>query len=89
MGIKPYKIEFLKDVTETDLPALPKTIRLRVEKAIKEHLTVNPDKIGKSLSYKFKGSRRMRVGDYRVIYEIDNIEHMVVVSAIRHRKDSY
>ncbi|WP_246209705.1 hypothetical protein [Wolbachia endosymbiont of Atemnus politus] len=47
MGIKPYKIEFLKNVIETDLPALPKTIRLRVEKAIKVRLIVNPDKIGK------------------------------------------
>ncbi|MDR2609278.1 MAG: type II toxin-antitoxin system RelE/ParE family toxin [Rickettsiales bacterium] len=44
---------------------------------VKERLTVNPDKIGKSLSYKLKGSRRMQVGDYRVIYEVDDLEHMV------------
>ncbi|MGL9718484.1 MAG: type II toxin-antitoxin system RelE family toxin [Wolbachia sp.] len=77
MGVTPYKIVLLEDVTEKDLPALPKTIRSRVEKAIEERLMVNPDKIGKSLSYKLKGSRRMRVGDYRVIYEIDNLRCMV------------
>lgn len=87
--MKPYKIVLFKSVTERDLPSLPKTIRSRVEKAIEERLTVNPDKIGKSLSYKLKGSRRMRVGDYRVIYEIDNLKHEVVVSAIRHRKNCY
>ncbi|WP_246209708.1 type II toxin-antitoxin system RelE family toxin [Wolbachia endosymbiont of Atemnus politus] len=31
----------------------------------------------------------MRVGDYHVIHEIDNLEYIVVISAIRHRKDSY
>ena len=32
---------------------------------------------------------RIRVGDYRVIYEIDDGQQTVDVSAIRHRSDAY
>ena len=32
---------------------------------------------------------RIRVGDYRVIYEIDDGRQTVDVSAIRHRSDAY
>lgn len=35
------------------------------------------------------GARRVRVGDYRIVYKIDTTERRVVVSRIRHRKDSY
>ena len=47
MEIKYYKIKFLKNVIERDLPALPVTIELRVNKAIQERLRVNPTKLGK------------------------------------------
>jgi len=40
-----------------------------------------------ALKGKFKGMRRMRVGNYRVIYEI--IEDVVLVLRIHHRKDVY
>ena len=32
---------------------------------------------------------RIRVGDYRVIYEIDDARQTVDISAIRHRSDAY
>ena len=32
---------------------------------------------------------RIRVGDYRVIYEIDDGRRTVDISAIRHRSDAY
>jgi mRNA interferase RelE/StbE len=32
---------------------------------------------------------RIRVGDYRVIYSIDDRAHVVDVSAARHRSDAY
>jgi mRNA-degrading endonuclease RelE of RelBE toxin-antitoxin system len=42
VGLKRYKIKFLKNVSKRDLPVLPKTIKSRVEEIIKERLTVNP-----------------------------------------------
>ncbi|WMT84772.1 type II toxin-antitoxin system RelE/ParE family toxin [Wolbachia endosymbiont of Listronotus oregonensis] len=64
MEIKHYKIKFLKNVTEKDLPALPVTIESRVNKAIQERLTVDPVNLGEPLHYSFKGFRRLRVPYY-------------------------
>ncbi|KJU82726.1 cytotoxic translational repressor of toxin-antitoxin stability system [Candidatus Magnetobacterium bavaricum] len=36
-----------------------------------------------------ENSRRLRVGDYRVIFKIFETERLIVVSRIRHRKESY
>jgi mRNA interferase RelE/StbE len=41
---------------------------------------------------KIKGSDdlyRIRVGDYRVLYEIDDKEKNLMIVCIRHRKDAY
>jgi len=35
------------------------------------------------------GAHRVRVGDYRIVYEIDPTEQHVRVVRIRHRKDAY
>ncbi|WP_353277237.1 hypothetical protein [Wolbachia endosymbiont (group B) of Villa cingulata] len=49
-----YKIKFLKNVTEKDLPSLPIKIELRVNKAIQERLTVDPVNLGEPLYHSFK-----------------------------------
>jgi mRNA interferase RelE/StbE len=36
-----------------------------------------------------QGARRVRVGDYRVVCEVDTAARRVIVSRIRHRKDAY
>ena len=39
-----------------------------------------------------KGSEsgyRLRIGDYRVIYQVDTENKVVVVYHVRHRKDAY
>ena len=41
---------------------------------------------------KLQGNRnlwRLRVGDYRVLYSIDDSARLVDVSAVRHRRDVY
>ncbi|MDG7055660.1 MAG: type II toxin-antitoxin system RelE/ParE family toxin [Wolbachia endosymbiont of Menacanthus eurysternus] len=84
-----YEIEFLDNVTERDLPDLPKTIELRVQKAIEKRLKVSPDKVGKPLSHDLKGYRRIRVGDYRLIYQVNKLERIVTIVGIRHREYIY
>jgi len=32
---------------------------------------------------------RMRVGDYRIIYSIDDSARVIDISAVRHRRDAY
>jgi len=51
-----------------------------------------PDNPRPAGSKKLKGQEnrhRLRVGDYRVLYEIHKKEVVILVVRIRHRKDAY
>lgn len=88
-GAKSYAIEYFKVVVKEDIPRLPKTAKLRIKKAIEERLTTDLIGFGKPLRYSLQGYRRLRVGDYRVVYGIDAATHRVQVVAIKHRRDIY
>lgn len=89
LGNKNYVIEYLETVVKQDIPALPIYVKSIIKKAITERLMVDPVSYGKPLRYSLKGHRRLRVGDYRVVYRIDPIKRKVIVVAIKHRKDIY
>jgi len=82
-----YEILLVKQA-EKDLKNLPIQIFDRVITAIKD-LSSNPRPSGclklKNLSQDY----RIRVGDYRIIYEIDNKNQIVKVMRVRHRRESY
>jgi mRNA interferase RelE/StbE len=88
-GNKPFSIEYLENVVTDDIPNLPKSIRERVKSAIETRLTVDPVGLGKPLRYSFVGHRRIRVGDYRIVYRIDLQNNVVIIVLIKHRKDVY
>jgi mRNA interferase RelE/StbE len=88
-GNDTFYIEYLDTVVDEDIPALPKTVRDRIKRAIETRLTMDPVGLGKPLRYSFKGHRRIRVGDYRIIYRVDNDIKMVTVILIKHRKHVY
>ena len=88
-GNKPYHIEYLESVVEEDIPALPKTAKNTIKKALEERLTADPVGFGKPLRYSLKGHRRLRVGDYRIVYRIDADNKLVIIIAIKHRKAIY
>lgn len=84
-----YKIEYLDHVVYEDIPTLPKTMKSRIKKAIESRLTADPVGLGKPLRYSFIGHRRLRVGDYRIIYRINQEKNLVTIIGIKHRKDVY
>lgn len=88
-GNKLYKIEYLDSVIDEDITVLPKNAKRQIRKAIEERLTVDPVGFGKPLRYSLKGHRRLRVGDYRVVYRIEVENNSVLIIAIKHRKDIY
>lgn len=68
-----------------------KSIDKRYQKAIAAallRLGQNPN-LGKSLSYDLKGSFRIRVSRYRIVYEVDHNKKEIQVLMIEHRKDVY
>jgi len=84
-----YTIDYLDTVVSEDIPNLPKTMRNRIKKAIEARLTVDPIGLGKPLRYSFMGHRRIRVGDYRVVYRVDPKKNIVTIVYIKHRKKVY
>jgi len=84
-----FSIEYLPSVVEEDIPALPKTIKTQIKKAIETRLTADPIGLGKPLRYSFKGHRRIRVGDYRIVYRVSAETYVVTIVIIKHRKDVY
>ncbi len=88
-GNKPFDIEYLDTVVEEDISALPKTMRSRIQGAIGTRLAVDPIGLGKPLRYSFIGHRRIRVGDYRIVYRIDMQKNIVIIVLIKHRNDVY
>ncbi|MFP3031859.1 MAG: type II toxin-antitoxin system RelE/ParE family toxin [Wolbachia sp.] len=84
-----YNIIYSEKVLERDFLTLPPTIRSRIRRAIDERLTIDPINLGKPLSGRLVGSKRLRVGNYRVIYKIDKLEHTVIITEVGHRDSIY
>ncbi|HJD57716.1 MAG TPA: type II toxin-antitoxin system RelE/ParE family toxin [Rickettsia endosymbiont of Ceroptres masudai] len=82
-----YNIIYLDKVTSRDIPKLSPPIKAMVKSAIEEKLLADPIKFGKPLRYNLKNSRSLRIGDYRVIYQIENIT--IQILKIGHRRDCY
>ena len=84
-----YKIEYLESVVQKDLSTLSKMAKIQIRRAIEERFTKAPVEFGKPLQYSLKGCCRLRIGDYRVIYQIDEKTHTVIIVKIGNRKDVY
>ncbi|MBI5843094.1 MAG: type II toxin-antitoxin system RelE/ParE family toxin [Deltaproteobacteria bacterium] len=82
-----YSVTF-KPSVEKDFRALPKAVAHRVWAAI-EKLAEEPLPRG---ALKLTGSEslyRLRIGDYRLIYGVDNEKSQVLIHHIRHRREVY
>lgn len=82
-----YEILYRSEVLERDLPDLPRNLQARVVKAIEERLGSAPDHHGTRLRRSLSGLWKMRVGDYRVVYELSG--RMVRIWLIAHRSIVY
>ena len=83
-----YRIDYLRTVVTDDIPALPKSAKRQIRRAIEAKLTTHPFELGKPLRYSLRGARRLRVGDYRVVYRIEPPD-VVLVIKIGHRREVY
>ena len=74
--------------------ALAERLSLEVATAAAEFVTgsvlEDPRRVGKPLGAELAGIYSARVGrDWRVLYEIDDAKHLVIVLDIRHRSTAY
>ena len=82
----PYRILFHHDFPR-DLDEIPRNMVRRILKAIEERLTQDPDKYGERLRQSLRGFWKLRVGDYRVVYEVVGDE--VRLYGVRNRREVY
>lgn len=83
----PYDVVFARSARR-ELQVLSHSLAERILKKI-EALASNPRPPGCMKLRGHPGLWRMRVGEYRVIYSIDDKKGVVDVSVVRHRDEAY
>ena len=84
-----FVIEFIDQEALDQFKSLPKSIQKTLGIAMKDRIEIDPVSFGKPLRYSLKGHRRLRVGDYRIVYRINETKKIVTIVAVDHRKDVY
>ena len=77
----------IKRSAARELARLPRHARERIVLTI-DRLGDNP-LAGSPLKGDLRGLRRVRVGDYRVVYEVLDGELVVLVVLVAHRREAY
>ncbi len=84
-----YQVEIASRRVEKELDSLDPVIQKRVIRNIKA-LSENPRPQGvRKLSGEMQGVWRLRVGEFRILYDIDDNKDLVIILAVLHRRDAY
>jgi mRNA interferase RelE/StbE len=78
----------IRPAAERDLRALTPTILTRVDVRIRE-LADNPRPRGVERLRGPQDGFRLRVGNYRILYDVDDAQQIVIIGRVRHRRDVY
>lgn len=82
-----FEIQLRQEVIDTDLPKIDAVWQKKIKRAIADRLSTQPHLYGKPLRRTLKGYYKLRVGDYRVIFSIE--EKTVKIFVIQHRSVVY
>lgn len=74
----------IKKTARKELDSLPGHLFLKIDRAILA-LKENPFPHPQSEKLKGEDKRRLRIGDYRIIYAVNNAEGAVTIYKVRHR----
>jgi len=78
----------LRSSAEKDLRHLPKSLISRVMKRIEDLISDPFPRQAVKLS-DVERLYRIRVGDYRVVYEVDTQKKLITIHYVRHRREVY
>lgn len=71
------------------LNRLPENVRTAVVETIFGSIAENPYGAGKPLTGELEGLHSARRGQFRVIYEVDEVTNLVLVHRAQHRRSLY
>jgi len=81
-----WEVIYHKEVDE-DLKGVGPSAARRIIKTINKKLTSEPERFGAPLSHHLKDFRKLRVGDFRVVYQVVRKKVIVFVLAVGPRRD--
>lgn len=82
----PYRIEF-SPAASRQLEALPRQIQIRISARI-DALSTNPRPPGVK-KLRVSTLYRIRIGDYRVMYNVKDADQLIQVALVKHRREAY
>ncbi len=82
-----YKIIYHTKVVKDDISKLDQKTKDRIKKSIESKLLEHPELYSNHLKNTLSNYRKLRVGDYRVIFKI--VQKKIKILIIGHRKDIY
>lgn len=83
-----WNVEYVESAAN-EIRALDGSIRKLIKKAIEEKIAIDPLKFGVPLRRNLSGLFKLRVGNYRVIYQVKKTEVVVLIVALGHRRQVY
>ncbi|MEK7576640.1 MAG: type II toxin-antitoxin system RelE/ParE family toxin [Patescibacteria group bacterium] len=82
-----FTIVYHELVVTKDIPALDKTWCVKIKRSIESKLETKPEVFGHPLRRSLAGYRKLRVGDYRIVFRIE--KKLVKILIIAHRSHVY
>ncbi|MCJ7583117.1 MAG: type II toxin-antitoxin system RelE/ParE family toxin [Candidatus Aminicenantes bacterium] len=82
-----FEVRIDELVLKKDFKKIDKADQLRIINTIRKKLTSKPQEFGKPLKGELKGYWKLRIGEYRVIYEIEKDKIIVYVIMVGYRRD--
>lgn len=84
-----YRVETASRRVEKEIANRPSGVKKHVIQVIRD-LVEDPRPQGtRKLMGAMRGAWRIRVGDCRIIYDVDDAEQLVIVLAVLHRREVY
>lgn len=81
---------YFKPSALRDLKKLPKSVQKKIFNKLDFYIKSDrPLEFAEVIKYKTLGDFRFRIGDYRVIFDFDFKNKLIIILAVGHRKDIY
>jgi mRNA-degrading endonuclease RelE of RelBE toxin-antitoxin system len=84
----PFEVEITPEGLR-HLDRLPEKVRAAVLETILGSIAENPHRAGKPPRGELEGLYSARRGEFRVIYEVDDEEQVVLIHRAQHRRSAY
>jgi mRNA interferase RelE/StbE len=82
-----YSVQLVASAAK-EFRALPTDMKHKVGSAV-EAISKNPRPAGVRRLHGHERLYRIRVGHYRIVYEIDDQSRIILITRIRHRREAY